>query len=119
MRNFKNLIVWEKAMNLVKKIYLITSKFPDSEKFGLVSQMRRCSVSIPSNIAEGTSRNSDLDFKRFLEISIGSAFELETQLMLTNSLEYVTNDDFKICQEELIEIQKMLNGFILKLIKKS
>jgi four helix bundle protein len=117
MRNFKNLTVWEKSMELVKQIYLITSSFPDSEKFGLISQMRRCSVSIPSNIAEGTSRNSDLEFKRFLEISIGSAFELETQLLLSKSLSFVNEKEFDECLNLILEVQKMLNGFISKLRK--
>ena len=76
MRNFRNLEIWTRGIELVKEIYKLTSKFPSNEKFGLISQMQRASVSIPSNIAEGCSRNSDVEFKRFLEIAIGSSFEL-------------------------------------------
>ena len=78
MRNFRDLEVWQASVLLVKKIYLITAKFPNDEKFGLTSQINRAAISIPSNIAEGCSRTSQKDFSRFLQISLGSAFELET-----------------------------------------
>lgn len=89
MRNFRNYKVWIGSMNLVKKIYQITSTFPSSEKFGLISQVRRSAISIPSNIAEGAGRKSEKEFLRFLEISTGSAFELETQLLLAEGLGYI------------------------------
>lgn len=82
MRNFKNLTVWQKGMNLVKEVYFLGKYLPNNEKFGLYSQMTRAAVSIPSNIAEGCGRQSDKEFKRFLEIALGSAYELETQLLL-------------------------------------
>ena len=74
MRNFRKLDIWKKGIEMVKDIYQITGVFPDSERFGLISQMQRASVSLPSNIAEGCSRNSEVEFKRFLEIAIGSLF---------------------------------------------
>lgn len=86
MRNFRELEVWKNALELVKFTYSVTNNYPDNEKFGLVSQMNRAAVSIPSNIAEGCSRNSDKEFKRYLEIAIGSAFELETQFILSYEL---------------------------------
>jgi len=82
MHNFKDLKVWQKSMDLAIDIYKATSLFPRDEKFGLVSQIKRCSVSIPSNIAEGSGRGSDKEFNHFLNISQGSAFELETQLII-------------------------------------
>ena len=99
MRNFRNLEIWTRGIELVKEIYKLTSKFPSNEKFGLISQMQRASVSIPSNIAEGCSRNSDVEFKRFLEIAIGSSFELnlikpaETKetIMIINTLQKQIN----------------------------
>ncbi len=89
MRNFRELEVWKESIEIVKKVYSITNAFPSNEKFGLVSQMNRCRVSIASNIAEGCSRKSEIDFARFLEISIGSSFELETQLIISNNLIYI------------------------------
>ena len=78
MHNFRNLQVWEKGVELAKSVYQLTRDFPDEEKFGLITQMRRCAVSIPSNIAEGSARSTEKDFSRFLSISLGSYFELET-----------------------------------------
>lgn len=82
MHEYKKLKVWNDAIELVTDIYLITKTFPDSEKYGLVSQINRCAVSIPSNIAEGAGRNSNGEFRQFLGISNGSCYELETQLLL-------------------------------------
>lgn len=115
MRNFRNIAVWEKGIELVKKIYSITNDFPESEKFGLISQMRRAAVSIPSNISEGASRNSEKDFKRFMEIAVGSAFELETQLIVSKELNFIQDGEFNPLLNEIQEVQKMLNGFISKL----
>lgn len=81
MRDFKKYDIWNDSMKLVKQVYQFSETLPKEEKFGFVSQMCRAAISIPSNIAEGTSRNSDAEFKRFLEIAIGSSFELETQLL--------------------------------------
>jgi four helix bundle protein len=115
MHNFKKLKIWEKSMALSLLTYKITNGFPTEEKFGLTSQVRRCAVSIPSNIAEGYSRDSKKDFARFLSISIGSSFELETQLLLSKELEFISDDDFSKLEINLNEIQKMLNSFIKSL----
>lgn len=80
--NFRELKIWKESINLVKQIYLLTSDLPKDEKFGLISQINRCSVSIPSNIAEGSGRTSDKEFLNFLNIAISSSYELETQLIL-------------------------------------
>jgi len=117
MRNFRNLEIWKKSIELVQKVYKLTKKYPDEEKFGLISQMQRASVSISSNIEEGCSRNSEIEFKRFLEIAIGSAFELETQLIIGNRLNYHS----EVMQSEMIEdlhsLQKQTNSLITKISK--
>ena len=102
-------------MELSLLVYQITGAFPNEERFGLTSQIRRCAVSIPSNIAEGSSRDSSKDFSRFLRISIGSSFELETQLLLSKDLGFISESDFDAVIEVLNEIQKMLNSFIKKM----
>jgi len=118
MRDFRKLNIWVNGIKIVKKIYLFTKKLPDSEKFGLRSQMQRAAVSIPSNIAEGCSRNSDIEFKRFLEIAIGSAFELETQLILCIELGFIKKEELNNQLEELNLLQKQINSLISK-IKRS
>ena len=115
MRNFYELQVWIKSHNLTLKIYKITKSFPNDELFGLISQMRRSSASIPTNIAEGCGRNSNPDFKRFLTISSGSSSELEYQLLLARDLEYLSESHFSEFTHEVIEIRKMLNSFSNKL----
>jgi len=112
MRNFRDLDVWKSGIKLVTETYKITSTLPDSEKFGLISQMNRCSVSIPSNIAEGCSRDSQKDFVRFLQISLGSAFELETQLEISVSLGFLNNSSIESYQNEIVVIQKRINALI-------
>ena len=92
MHNFKELKVWQKSIDLSVDIYNAMAILPVDEKYGLVSQMKRCSVSIPSNIAEGSGRGSDLQFKHFLNISQGSAFELETQLIISNKLNLLNDE---------------------------
>lgn len=114
MRNFRELEIWKRSFTMVNEIYKITSQFPDSEKYGLVSQIRRSAVSIPSNIAEGCSRNSNKDFNRFLEIALGSSFELETQLLLSKTQGY-GNDKLDDIINELSQIQKMTNAYRTKL----
>lgn len=91
MRNFRELEVWKDARALVKEIYTITNILPDSEKFGLVSQINRCAVSIPANIAEGSAKYSQKDFTRFLQISLGSSYELETHLILCEDLGFINS----------------------------
>ena len=115
-KSYKELIVWQKSMLLVKEIYMLTATFPEAEKFGLTSQMNRASVSIPSNIAEGWGRLSRKSYIQFLRIARGSLFELETQLLITKELNYIKDCEK---QEELItEISKMLNSLIKKLEEK-
>lgn len=110
MRNFRDLDVWKSSVQFVKKIYLLTDAFPNSEKYSLVSQITRCAVSIPSNIAEGCSRNSQKDFSRFLQISLGSAFELETQLEIAKELGFVPDSDYSVVLAELHIIQKRIQS---------
>jgi four helix bundle protein len=112
MKDFRKLVIWKKGMELAKQVYAFTALLPQKEQFGLISQMNRCSVSIPSNIAEGCSRNSDIELKRFIEIAIGSSFELETQLLLAKEIYQKENS---ILFDELNRLQKMMNAYHLKL----
>jgi len=108
MRKYKNLKFWIRSVDLATEIYELTSKFPAEEKFGLISQMRRSSISISSNIVEGAGRSSDKDFKRFLDISYGSLYELQTQLIISNNLRFVDDELFEKVEREIIEIQIMV-----------
>ena len=108
MHNFEKLKIWQKAIELVTETYLKSQSFPKEEIYGLTSQIRRCAVSIPSNIAEGCGRNTDKDFNNFLGISLGSAFEFETQLIICKNLEFINNEDFKYLESEIQHIQNML-----------
>ncbi|MBD0824284.1 four helix bundle protein [Aestuariibaculum marinum] len=114
MNNFNELIIWQKSMDLVEQVYQLTSILPEEEKFGLKSQIQRSAVSIPSNIAEGAGRNSDKEFKRFLEISNGSINELMTQLKISVRVGYIPENDLKIVFALLNEIQKMNYTLIKK-----
>ena len=112
MRNYKNLTIWEQGIELVKQIYVLVEQLPSTEKFGLKSQITRAAVAIPSNIAEGCSRNSEVEFKRFLEIAIGSLFEVQTQLIIIKELNFIKSEDLQSIFE-LLEIEgKMINGLI-------
>jgi four helix bundle protein len=106
--NFRELKIWQESMKIVKSVYSLTSNLPSDERFGLVSQINRCSISIPSNIAEGSGRTSNKEFIHFLNISISSSFELETQLILANDL---FNTDSEEIIEKINELQKMIVGF--------
>lgn len=117
MKNFKELRIWQRSHQLVLNVYLITKSFLKEEVYGLTSQIRRSCASIPTNIAEGCGRNSDAELKRFLTIAMGSASELEYQLILSNDLGYIQTDNYEKLSNELIEIRKMLNTFIQKLGK--
>jgi four helix bundle protein len=117
MHNFKELKVWQESMRLAKVLLLVTSSFPPDEKFGLVSQMRRAGVSIPSNIAEGAGRSSDKEFARFLDIAIGSGYELETQAILALDFEYMPKEDAEELIQLITTIQRMLNGLRNTMIK--
>lgn len=111
-KSYRDLIVWQKAMNLVIEIYRLTVKFPETEKYGLISQMKRCTISIPSNIAEGRSRKSRIDYRRFLIIAYGSGAELETQIEISKELYSNENLNFKIIDNLLNEIMRILNKII-------
>ena len=112
MRNFRKLKIWEQGIDIVKEIYTISQKLPLEEKFGLKSQITRAAVSIPSNIAEGSSRNSEIEFKRFLEIAIGSLFEVETQLIIIQELHLIDSEELKSIFELIEKEGKMINGLI-------
>ena len=114
MGPYKNLTVWQKAMMLAKDIYSVTASFPKSETFGLVSQMRRCVVSIPSNIAEGYGRGTNKDLVHFLYTSLGSSNELETQLILSREFTYLTDDDASMLLQLNGQVNKMLSSLIYK-----
>ena len=114
MQDYKKLKVWERAHRLTLEIYKATNKFPKSEIYGLTSQMRSSSASIPTNIAEGTGRNSQAEFCRFLHISMGSAHEVEYQMLLARDLGFITEEIYTILHDEIIEIQRMLSTLIQK-----
>lgn len=115
MKSYRDLIVWQKAMLLVDEIYQITRKLPDEEKFGLISQIRRSAISIPSNIAEGYGRNYTKDYIRFLQIARGSLFECQTQLEIAINLKFIVTSDMEPIAFISVEIEKMLNSLINKL----
>ena len=105
--NHKDLDVWKKSIELVTEIYSVTSNFPNEEKFGIVSQIRRAAVSIPSNIAEGCARYSDKEALHFLDIAAGSLAELETQLIIANNLGFIRNNEIL---QKIYPIGQMLSG---------
>jgi four helix bundle protein len=111
MHRFKELSIWKRSRFFCSQIYEVTSTFSESEKFGLTNQLRRASVSIPSNIAEGSSRNSDKDFVRFLRIALGSAYEIETQLLIAYDLKFISKESLQKLTQELEEIIKMISKF--------
>ncbi|PUZ25226.1 hypothetical protein DCC81_13035 [Chitinophaga parva] len=108
MNKYKNLVVWKNGVDLSLIIYKLTRTFPADERFGLTSQLRRCVVSIPSNIAEGAGRNSNAEFAHFLGIASGSTAELSTQLLIAEKLGYVTTAQFDFCERIITEIQNRL-----------
>ncbi len=111
MHRFKELIVWQKARVLTREVYVLTKGFPQEERYELTSQIRRAVVSIPSNIAEGSGRRTNREFKRFLDIALSSAFELETQVILAYDLVYMTGDKFEEMNAMILEVQRMIVGF--------
>jgi len=114
MKSYKNLIVWQKSIELVERIFLLTKAFPTSETYGLTSQMKRAAISIPSNIAEGYGRKSHKEYLQFYAISYGSALELETQLIIARKLAFITNDTYLKNNNLLTEIIKMLYVLVYK-----
>lgn len=115
MHRYKELKVWQKAIDLATLVYRITEKLPKAEKFGLVSQMNRSAVSIASNIAEGAGRNSNKDFNNYLGIALGSSFELETQVIISYRLEYIDDQDFQYLENELEHLQNMITKLKMSL----
>ena len=112
MRNFKELEVWKEGRVLVKDVYLLTKSLPEDEKFGLTSQIKRCVISISSNIAEGSAKDSQKDFARFLQISLGSSFELESHLILSLDLEIINTEKTITCLENIQRLQRRISSFI-------
>lgn len=111
-RNFRNYKVWQDAVDYATMVYKVTAEMPWFEKKGLCDQLQRAAVSISSNIAEGAAKPSDVDFARFLDTALGSAFEVETQLTIANNIGYIDNDLFNNLLTALTEIEKQLNGLI-------
>lgn len=112
LHNFKKLKIWQDSIELVRDNYKLTRTFPDFERYNLSSQMNRCAVSIPSNISEGTSKSSDKHFKTFLENGLGSAFEWETQLIVSFNENYIDKNTFETLENKILQIQKMIGKFI-------
>lgn len=112
MKTHRDLKVWNNSISLVTKVYKITNDFPREELFGLTSQIRRSAVSIPSNIAEGAARTSKKEFLNFLSIALGSSSELETQLIISKNLNFISNDNYQVLINDLNEIQKMIHGLM-------
>ncbi|RCH53817.1 diversity-generating retroelement protein bAvd family protein [Mucilaginibacter hurinus] len=110
MHNFKDLKVWIAGIGMCKEIFQLTKAFPDEEKFGLTSQMKRAAISIPSNIAEGCGRKSNKEFYQFLNVALGSSFELETQLIIAYEFAYITQQTLGEKGALITEIQKMIYG---------
>ncbi len=110
IHNYKELLVWQKAMDLVAFTYKLTDFFPKEEKFGLISQIQRCSVSIPSNIAEGSGRVSSKEFQHFISIALGSSFELETQVILAYKFNYISEQQMSEFDLLVKPVQKMSFG---------
>ena len=117
IKSYRDLIVWQKSMELVKEVYLITKALPKEEQYGLTSQIRRSSISIPSNIAEGYGRHSTNDYLRFLQIATGSLYELQTQLEISRNLDFLPKESFDKSFEGSREIERMLSSLIRKVGK--
>ena len=116
VRSYKDLIVWQKAMDLVEMVYQVTKSFPKEELYGLTSQVRRAAISIPSNIAEGHARNSTAEYKNFLSIARGSLAEVETQLLIARRLGYINAEKLDQLISLQMEVNKMTNALINKFL---
>jgi len=114
-RSYQDLEVWKLSIEFVKDMYVVTEKFPPPEIYGLINQIRRAAVSIPSNIAEGQGRNSSKEFKQFLAISLGSMAELETQLIISNAIGYLEEEELIIFLKKLDRIRKMIKSLSNKI----
>lgn len=118
MKNYKELIIWKKGIESVKSVYALSKQIPPKEKFGIISQLTRATVSIPANIAEGSSRNSDKDYARFIQIALGSAFETQTYLIIIKEMHWVNYNKTEAIELLLEEEIKMIHSFIKKLTAK-
>jgi len=118
VKDYRELIVWQKAMDLVTAAYRTTANFPKQEVYGLISQMRRAAVSIPSNIAEGQARNTTRDFLQFLAIAYGSLKELETQILIAERLAYIDSHVSKLLMESTTEVARLISGLANSLKKR-
>ena len=112
MSDYRKLTVWQKSRELVVSVYRATGNFPSREMFGLTSQIRRAATSIPANIAEGSGRGSNTDFVRFLHIALGSTNELETHLLISTDLGFLSVETYEPLEQNLAEVRRMLNGLI-------
>lgn len=117
MKSYRDLIVWQKSMNWVTLVYKISGVFPESEKIGLVSQIKRSSVSVPSNIAEGYGRNYKKDYAKFLQIARGSLYECQTQTEIAVNLSFIKREQIQEASDLSIKIEKMLNSLVNKLLE--
>ena len=117
MRNFRKLEIWNNGIEIVKQVYLITEVLPAIEKYGILSQITRAAVSIPSNIAEGSSRKSEKEFARYLQIAIGSLFEVETQLIIMIKLNLVSEENVDELLKLILREEKMINSLMTKIYR--
>ena len=117
VKSYRDLLIWQKGIAFVKRIYQETANFPDGERYGLVSQMRRAAVSIPSNIAEGQARQHAGEFRQFLFIALGSIAEVETQVIISQELGFMSDGNAKSLLEDIVELQKMTRSLASRLSK--
>ena len=111
MHNYRELKIWQRSMDFVVRVYEISTNFPKEEKYGLTSQLRRCTVSVPSNISEGAGRGTNGQFKRFLEYSMGSINEVQTQIELSYRVKYISKEEYESLIDEALQIYKMILAF--------
>ncbi|MDY0169713.1 MAG: four helix bundle protein [Thermoguttaceae bacterium] len=119
IKTFRDLLVWQKSMELVTEVYRASAEFPTHERYGLSSQVRRCAVSIPSNIAEGFGRHSTTDYIRFLTIANGSLYELQTQVEIALNLEYMERKPYDTLHEQTREVERMMSSLIQSLKRRN
>lgn len=118
VKSYRELLVWQKGIDLVSIIYRLTKSFPNQEMYGLAAQLQRAAVSVPSNIAEGQARQHTGEFRRFLYIAVGSLAEVDTQLEIAKRLNYISEEDFVEINQIIVELRKMIHGLINKLPSK-
>lgn len=119
MKNYKELNVWKQGIELVKLGFALSKNLPNQEKYGIISQLTRAAVSIPANIAEGSSRNSEKDYARFLQIALGSAFELQTYLVIIKEMKWLKTEEVEAISRLLEQEIKMIHSFLRKLQPKA